>query len=172
MDHFFNSLDSHGVSKETPGPVKVSSLQNSLQGALKVLTTILSIPCFSQLGGKEILSRYTTFFWLIEPEILNRFLLSRHKYSTKKQPLCLENLDNRDKRVGSSGQKENSKGLAKRLAYSFIHSPSFPILSPDSLSAHAHGSTRLIHCTTFPLFLSSHYSLSSGPESRFLNESI
>lgn len=77
------------LKKGYSGPVKVSSLQTSLQGAFKVLTTILSILCFSQLGGKEILSRYTTFFWLIDPE----FLLSRHKYSTKKQPLCKENLD-------------------------------------------------------------------------------
>lgn len=80
------------LRKGYPGPVKVSFLQCPLPGALKVLATILSIPCLSQLGGREILSRHT-IFWLIDPEALNRFLLSHHKPSAKKQPLGKKNLD-------------------------------------------------------------------------------
>ncbi len=54
------------LRKGYPGPVKVSFLQCPHPGALKVLATILSIPCLSQLGGREILSRHT-IFWLIDP---------------------------------------------------------------------------------------------------------
>lgn len=95
LDRLLNSLDSHGVSKERlPRPSKGVFSSVSPPGALKVLATVLSIPCLSQLGGREILSRHT-IFWLIDPEALNMFLLSYHKPSAKKQPLGKKNLDTR-----------------------------------------------------------------------------
>lgn len=59
-----------------------------LAGALKCWPLLSP----SQLGGKEILSRHTTF-GLIDPKISNSFLCSHHKPSAKKQPSGRKNLD-------------------------------------------------------------------------------
>ena len=154
------------LKKGYSGPVKLSSLQNSLQGAFKVLTTILSILCFSQVGGKEILSRYTTFFWLIDPE----FPLSPQIFN-QETALVQGKARHRDKRVAQDRKKITTRDWQRdQHIHSFILPPSPSLAQIFSLLTHM-AQQGLSTAPNF-LFLSSHYSLSSGLESQFLNKSI
>ena len=94
LDRLLNSLDTHGVSKERlPRPSKSVFSSVPPPWCPESVSHYFLHPLPLPTGGREIPSRHT-IFWLIDPEALNRFLLSHHKPSAKKQPLGKkENLD-------------------------------------------------------------------------------